>query len=52
MEWQEQTNVKQLTHLDKEDANVVHDLDPHSLVRVRHLADGDGDQRHYHRHWT
>ena len=31
--------VKGLTHLDKEDADVVHNLDPHCFVRVRHLAD-------------
>ena len=35
--------MKGLTHLDKEDADVVHNLDPHCLVRVRHLPDGHGD---------
>ena len=29
-----------LTHLDKEDANIVHDFDPHCFVCVRHLAAG------------
>ena len=30
--------VRVLAHLDEEDPDVVHDLDAHALVRVRHLA--------------
>ena len=39
------TRVRVLAHLDKEYPDVVHDLDPHPLVRVRDLDRQDSNSK-------